>query len=67
MYKPYAKEESFYLVCCLYRLSQEASRRIVELNEVINSLSVLVKEKEEQLSRLKNAFSQKEKVILHAW
>ena len=44
-------------------MSQEAGRRILELNEVVNSLSVLVKEKEEQLSELKNEFSRKEKVI----
>ena len=67
MYRPYAEEESFYLVyMLLYRLSQEAGRRIVELNEVINSLSVLVKEKEEQLSQHKNAFSRKEKVTVHS-
>ena len=52
------------MVWYLYRLSQEAGRRILELNEVINSLSGLIKEKEEQLSKLKNEFSRKKKVII---
>ena len=56
--------ESFYLVWYLYRLSQEAGRRILELNEVTDSLSGLIKEKEEQLSKLKNEFSRKKKVII---
>jgi hypothetical protein len=46
-------------------LSQEADRRILELNKVIDSLSVLVKEKEEQLSELRNEFGRKEKVMLY--
>ena len=52
------------MVWYLYRLSQEAGRRILELNEVTNSLSGLIKEKEEQLSKFKNEFSRKKKVII---
>ena len=51
------------MLCYLYRLNQEAHRRILELNEVINSLSALVKNKEEQLSELNKEFGRKEKVI----
>ena len=55
----------FYLSTQLNRLSQEADRRITELNNIITSLSMSLKEKERQLSELKDVFGLKEKVFMH--
>ena len=62
MYKPCSRDgESLSDMLC--RLNQEASKRILELEEAINSLSVSAKEKEDQLFELKKEFGRKEKVV----
>ena len=55
----------FYSSTQLNRLNQEADRRITELNNIITSLSMSLKEKERQLSELKDVFDLKEKVFMH--